>query len=379
MADELFDKQYRSTTPTDLTDPPRFAQVLETTADGFVLGLRTFFAQEQPAGRFDELPTVEKYIADQGGDFDPFLTTVKITQEFPDILEQLPHLAVTAVGARNRRTTVGVPLIAQVQYPPRIEGSAGGPFDLSTSTTVDGEFILQYRTQPQRRGTWVDSQVVLRQSRFADWTQATLADVVRVINEQALYVTAFETPESTIAIQCGGVGGGDARPNVIEITGANDPALLPLLGLSAGQTDNSFNTARPVRNRYHMAAEVTVNVDVISTDPNTRRELTDLVYSWATFWMERDYYELQGRSWQDEDVNAPEEWYHIIFHQEVSAGAFQAVDRLTDPKDKVHIQRVTIPVTTFQYIDRPVRFSTGANFILQESSLSLDSTLPGRS
>ena len=340
-----------------------------------MLGLRTFFGQTQPTGRFQELPTIEKYQAGLSSGLDPFLTTVEIVQEYPDILEQLPHISVTAGGSRNRRATLGVPLIAQVQYPPRVEGTATGPFDLSTSTSANGVYTLFYQTQPERRGVNVVSSVVFQQARFTDWTNATVQDVVRVINEQALYVQAFVTEENTIGIQVGGPGGGDVRPNTIEILATNDPALLTLLGFSAGQSDNSFNTARPPRKRYHMAAEITVNIDVITPGVNTRREIADLVYSWAIFWLSRDYFELQGRTWQNEDVNNPEEWYHVIFHQEVSVGPHSETARLGDGKDKVHIQRVTVPVTTFQYIDREVRFSTGANFILQESSLVSDANL----
>lgn len=377
MSDELFDKRYRPTAPSDLHDPPRFGQPLETTKDAFVLGLRQFFNEQQVVGRLRELPTIEKYQAGFEAGNDPFLTTVEIVQEFPDVLEKLPHISVTAASARNRRVTVGVPLIDQVQYPPRVEASATGPFDLSTATgVVPREYVLRYRTQPERRGVWVESVVALRQSRFADWSQATVQDVVRVINEQALYAHAFVTPEGTVAMECGGRAGGDVRPNVIEILGTSTPGILNLLGFSSGQTDNVFNTARPPANRYHLASEVIVNVDVLSVDINTRREITDLIYGWAIFWLERDFFELQGRTWTDEDVNSPQEWWHITFHQEVSVGQFQVVDRPQSGKDKTHVQRVTIPVTLYQYIDRPVRTSTGANFVLSTALLTEDPSLP---
>lgn len=374
MSQEFFDDRYRDTVPVDLRDPPRFGQVLETTKDAFVSGLRKFFDDQQVPGRLSELPTVEKYMAGFEAGLDPFATTVEIVQEFPDILERLPHISVTTSGGRNRRMTLGTPYLATVQYPPRVEGSEAGPFDLS-----GGPYTLRYRTQPARRGTWVESEVEFRQSRFTDWTQATAADIARVINERALYANAFVTNEGYVAIQCGGASGGDVRPNVIEILGTSDAALLPLLGFTAGQTDNSFNTARRPRHRYHLASEVTVNIDVLTTDVNTRREITDLIYGWAVFWKERDFFELEGRTWRDEDVNTPEEWYHIVFHQEVNVGAFQQTDRLQDNKDKVHIQRVTVPVTTFQYIDREVITPDGSNWIQLGEDLTRDPDVPGRS
>lgn len=378
MADELFDKQYRSTVPNDANDPPRFAQVMETTKDAFVLGLRTFFDETQAAGRRQELPHIDKYAVGFAASQDPFLTTVEIVQEYPDILEQLPHVSVTVAGVRNRRATLGVPLIDQVQYPPRVEATSTGPYDLSQPTTATFQ-TLRYRTQPNRVGQWVESAVVFRSNRIANLASVSVQDVVRVINEQALYVRAFVTPENTVAIECGGRAGGDCRPNVIEILGTSTATVLTQLGLTPGQLDNSFNATRAPANRYHMAAEVQVNIDVITPDPNLREELADLIYSWATFWLERDFFELQGRTWQAEDVNIPAEWYHVIVHQEVAVGQAQETPRPGDGSDKVHVQRVTVPVTTFQYIDRPVRFVDGSNFILQSSSLVEDENLPGTS
>lgn len=365
MARERFDSQYRSTVPDDLQDPPRFAQVLETTKDAFVLNMRTFFDQQQVPGRLQELPTVEKYETGFESPDEPFLTTVEIIQEYPDILETLPHVSVTAQGGSNRRMTVGVPYIATVQYPPRVEGSADGPYDLSP-----GGLQLVLRTQPQRSGVWVEETIVFRSSRFADVSAAPVQDVVRVINERALYVQAFVTPENTVGIQCGGKVGGDRRPNAIEILAGTSPGVLSALGLSIGQSDNSFNAARPPSHRYHMASQVQVAVDIITVDVNTRRELTDLIYSWALFWAGRDFFELQGRSWQEEGLD-PEEWYHISLHQEVSVSGHREVPRPNDAKDKVHIQRVTIPCTTWQYIDRQVFFQNvtpDQNFILQGSN-----------
>lgn len=375
MSNELFDKSFRPTAPEDGNDPPRFGQPAETTKDAIVLGLRQFFDDTQVAGRFAENPTVEKYLTGFSAGTDPFATTVEIVQEHPDILESLPHLSVTVSNARNRRMTIGNLLIGQPQYPPRVEGTSTGPFDLSTSEATPPEYVLRYRTQPDRGGSWVESSVVLRQSRFSDWTSATVDDIVRVINEQSLYARSFVTPEGTIGIETGGLKG-TRRPNVIEIV---DSPAAALLGFSAGQRGTSFDTARPPRNRYHQATEVTVNIDVLSVDVNTRRELADLVYSWATFWLERDHFELQGRTWSDEDVNEPEEWWHLVIHQEVNMGQFQTTDRVASAKDKLHIQRVTIPVTLFQYLDRNVRFSDGRNWVAAPDTTRFDETLPPKS
>lgn len=370
MANEQFgDRKYVPTTPDDLNDPPRFSQLAETTKDAFVLALRRFFDRDQTAARLSELVTVEKYAVGYGPGTDPYETTVQIFQEFPDVLEQLPHVSVNATSGRHKPLSFGRPFTGQVQFPPRVEGTAVEPFGL-----VDGDTIV-VRTQPDGV-TWTTSTLVFPASRFPTSdpvTTASALDVVRVINEQALHLHAQEIDiggSSGIRISTGGPFG-KHMPNAIEVLSGT---ALTALGLTVGQSDNSTNTARPPMNRYHHAAELTVNIDIITPDVNTRRELTDLVYSWATFWLEQQRFELLGRSIFDEAV--PDEHYHVIIHPEVSFGAEQSVQRPNDMSDKVHLQRVTIPVMTIMYLDRPVVAPSGANWTTNSTDIAEDDDLP---
>jgi len=355
--EEFTARLHAATVPDDLNDPPRFSQVIETTKDAFVLELRRFFDINQTAARLSELPTIEKYAIGFAPSQDPYETTVAILQEFPDVLEQLPHISITAGGGRNKRLTFGRPLIAQTQQPPRVVGTAGETFALADNDQ------LVFRTKPNGVD-WVTSTIVFRSARFPTANPITAAladDVARVINEQALYARAsvVDIGGGTQAIQLA-TGGlqGRCMPNAIEILTGTSANVLTELGLTVGQADDSTNTARPPMNRYHNGAEVTVNIDVIAVDPNVRRELADLVFSWATFWLERKHFELLGRSVFDETIT--EEHYQIIIHQEVSFGGEQDVARPNDMKDKIHFQRVTVPVSTFMYLDRPVVIPSGA-------------------
>lgn len=371
--DELELRGFRATTPDDLNDPPRFAQIVETTKDAFVLELRQFFDRNQTAQRLDELPTVEKYALGYGPSEDPYETTVSLFQEFPDVLEHLPHVIVTAGGVTNKRMTVGRPIMAQVQLPPRIETGNDGPYAL-----VDGD-ILQYRTKPNGID-WTTSSVVFKASRFPTANPITAAlplDVARVFNEQGLYAEALAITGTGVRFQVGGPFG-NQTPNAFEVLSGTSANVLSELGLTVGQSDDSENPARPPMNRYHMAGEVQVAIDVITTDVNTRRELADLVYSWATFWLERQHFELLGRSGFDESI--ADEHYQIIVHQEVTMSGEQVVMRPGDQSDKVHIQRVNIPVTSLLYIDRAVLVPSGPAagdaFIVDSADGELDEDLP---
>lgn len=381
--DDLEGRGYRATVPTDLDDPPRFGQALETAKDAFVLSLRRFFDRVQASpGRLTEAPTIEKYAIHPSGE-DPFETTVAIVQDHPDVLEALPHVAVVAASGRNARQTFGRPLIAQVQPPPRIDATLAEPYALAGGDT------LELTVKGPDAVTDVVDAIVFEVGRFPVATgiaAATAADVARVINEQALYVRAKVidvggTP--AVRVQTGGPLDGKLEITVSAGTSAN---VLTVLGVAAGASDNYLATARPPANRYHQSTVVNVSVDVLAEDPNVRRELADLVYSWATFWLEDQHFTLLGRNVFDESITAPggevieDEHYQVVLHQECNFGAEAAVPRPNDAKDKVHVQRLQVPVTCNQYLDRDVTVLTGPSagepwFIRGQNVLPIDAEL----
>lgn len=354
--DELELRVHSATVPDDLNDPPRFSQLVETTKDAFVLELRRYLEiGQQTDERLSELPTVEKY-ALYGAD-DPYETVVQILQDHADVLEALPHVAVTTAAGSNKRLTFGRPIIAQTQRAPRIETTLAEPFALA-----DGDTLV-YQTTPDGLNPQTHT-VIFRDFRFPTGdpiTAATAADVARVFNEQALYAHAKAVDigggSTGVRFATGGPAGGGAGHNEIEILTGTSANVLTAFGLSIGASDDSDNPARPPANRYHTGAQLNVNVDIVSEDPNTRREVTDLIYSFFVFWLERKHFQFFGRSVFDESV--AEEHYQIIIHQDVGVGAESAVNRPNDQKDKVHMQRITVPVTTFMYIDRPVLVPSG--------------------
>lgn len=154
-----------------------------------------------------------------------------------------------------------------------------------------------------------------------------------------------------------------------------------------GFRDDTRNPARPKMNRYHGAWDLRVHIEVITEDPNARRELLDLVMSFLSFYAEDRFFTFYGRSVFEEGlVDADgqplleEEHYQISVHSDVTDGGDSDIPRPDDNKDKIFVSRVEAPVTTFWYIDRPVLVqsgpSTGESFTLENENLSLDGTLP---
>jgi hypothetical protein len=134
--DPIERRQFSAQAPADLDDPPRFGQALETLKDAFVTEIQTFFDQPRlntvEVERRRELPTVRKYAVGFGPGTDPYETAQRIVSDWHDRGEKLPHIAVTAVSGNNSRMTIGVPYVAPVQDPPRVEASTAGPYTLGT-------------------------------------------------------------------------------------------------------------------------------------------------------------------------------------------------------------------------------------------------------
>lgn len=172
--DPLELRRHAPTVPTDLLDPPRFGQMVESAKDALVEELRTFLSTTQfTVARRVEAASIEKYAGDFGG-LDPYPTFTKIVEMFPDVRERLPHIAVTTASGDNRRRTAGRPFIAHVQAPPRVVTGVAGPYALANP--VAQRTVFTVLTSP---GTY---EVVLASVPFpvvvAAGTTADAADAI---------------------------------------------------------------------------------------------------------------------------------------------------------------------------------------------------------
>lgn len=154
-----------------------------------------------------------------------------------------------------------------------------------------------------------------------------------------------------------------------------------------GFRDDTHNPARPKMNRYHAAWDLNVHIEVITEDPNTRRELLDLTMGFFSFFLEDRHFTFFGRSVFDEtlvdgDGQAllEEEHYQIGVHSDINDGGDSDIPRPDDNKGKIYVSRVEVPVTTFWYLDRPVLVLTGPNAgqsnTLESENVTHDPDLP---
>ena len=357
-----------ATSPYDSNDLPRFGELSESAKDVFRTELELYFDYKtaDSTTKIIEATNIQKFALGASTGEQSLETVVSMLMSYGDRRDQFPMIAITSTSEREKPLGIGNNFVAHVQYPPRVNGTKVGPFNITDGWT------LEITTWPL--GTVASatvSTITFASCLFSSLTAATIAQVVYAINVQALYYTAEATPEGYLRLRTGGVCA-NPTPNYIEVTGGT-AACLSAFGFTVGQSDTYLNTARPPRNRYYMAADMTVNIDVVSDDINTRTELSDLVFKFFAYHMEKRTFQFFGRSYFSENIS-PEEWWHIILNR-----TFSWSGELNTPRpggvqhDHIYAKRGSIPITIIDYMDKEL---TSAPIFLQSTDVEADDTIP---
>jgi hypothetical protein len=316
--------------------------------------------------RIGELPRIDKYSVAANVSVDPLETAVNLVRSFPDIVENLPTIAVTSTSGKNLKLGLG-DKFTSVVVPHAIVTGAVGPYNL-----VDGDTLI-VTTQPNGLETYViTSKYVFRTYMFSSMSSATAAEVARAINAQALYAEAMVSNNGAIQLAAGGLRGREF-PNKITIVGGS---AVSKLGFTIGQSDKNYGPGKKAYTRHHLAAELTAQIEVFAESDNVRTELSDLLYDFLSYVMADRKFQFYGRSIYDSNIQ--DETYQIILRDDqVSISGDQEMARPNDPKDKIYIARFSIPVIAIQYSDRVVVNQDGSVYTPQIApDLIADDTLP---
>jgi len=346
--ENLADRKYVPTQPYDSTDPPRFGQLVETTKDAFASELKKFFDYKVADAntKITETPNIQKFAIGATGNESNLENSVDLVMAYADTPDEFPMVAITSTILRERKLGIGDSFVTHVQYAPSIISSIEGPYDLTDGWT------LEFKTWPGGASdSETTSTITFDASLFSSMTAVTTAELCSAINRtQALYYNLEPTSDDKIRISTGGPCG-LTSPNYIEITGG-DTDCLNTLGFVIGDSDTYLNTDNPPKNRYVSCGDMTVSVDIVTDDLNTRTELADLVYNFFTFYMEKRRFQFIGRSYQERGLD-PAEWFHIIFQSQFNWSAELNTTRYGgETYDYIYARRGSIPVFAADYIDR---------------------------
>ena len=363
MADEnLVDRKYTPTQPYDSTDVPKFGQLIETTKDAFASELEAFFDYKatDATSKISELPNIEKFALGASTNEQNLEEVVDLIMSYADTPDRFPMIAITSASLRERKLSIGNNFVDHVQYPPSICGTVPGPYNLTAGWTME---ITTWPSGYEDDET--TSLITLASVIFEDITNVTTQELADAINHtQALYYQCSVTADDCLRIETGGPCA-VTTPNYIEITDG-DAACLTALGFTLGQSDTYLSTDNPPKNRYIIAGDMSINIDVVTDDINTRSELADLVYDFFAFYMEKRRFQFIGRSYQSRDID-PEEWFHIIFQNQFNwSGELQKLrPGGGEAKDYIYATRGSMPIFTSDFIDR--KLVTEPVFLLRDN------------
>jgi hypothetical protein len=350
-----------ATVPDNTDQPPRFGGITELVKDAFVLELRHYFNTSYSQVRPGELPRISKYAVAVDVSVDPLETAVNLIRSYPDVAEDMPIIAVLAATGNNLKLNISDKFVGVVIPPARVLGGQG-PFNLTNGT-------LTVQTIPDGNPSKpVTSTFKFPPTMFVDITNVTLDEIIKVINFQALYVTAGKVTTNgvtTLALSAGGPKG-RSYPNSITVLGGS---AVTALGFTTNQANQNYGPGKQISTRHMLAADFTVALEVVAESENVRTELSDLLFDFLTFVMSDRQFQFFGRSIFDAGV-ADETYQIIIKDKDVSIVGEQEMPRPGDPRDKIYVNRINVPVSAIQYTDRVMTTSTG-QIIVPPASITL--------
>lgn len=360
--EDLHDRRCIPTGVLDDEDPPRFSQLNETVKDAFVYEVRKYvsYKTRDINQKLIEIPNINKFAIN--GD-NPLETMLNSILSYADTPDRFPMIAITSNTARERNLGLGSNFVDHVFYPPSIDGSNQGPYNIQPGWNIE----LVTRPKGYHKED-ILSVIEFREILFPDIHNASISDVVRAVNAQALYYVASVSDDNTLKLSVGGPAA-PHYPNYIEIVGGT-PECLSMLGLVIGQKDDYRNSDNLPKNRYYIAADMSINVDIIADSMPIRTELSDLIQGFFTFHMEKRRFQLFGRSYFQRGLD-PEEWYHIIFNNQFSWSGETNIPRQGGEQyDYIYMERGSVPVIVADYVNRELinepRFLERENIIFTD-------------
>jgi len=330
------------TVPYNLNQPPQFSQATETVKDAFIIEIRNLLnRQYQVPNLLAQMPTVKKYDFSFNPAEKSMKTMATIIRKMPDLIEQLPVIAVLSTTGKNRSTGIGGPYVEVVAAKTSVSTSNNTTFALA-----DGMTLSFQTTTPTKVVN--NSTITFFADKFLNIAQATPLEVANCINLFAAHANAQVNLSMGVDLSYGGPLNKSITGD-IKITGGT---ALTALGFTVGQQALYVNS-QPYH-RYLQTTELTVSMEVGAEDDNTRTELTDLLWGWLNFLMQDKQFTFFGRTLFQPTPSAPipNEVYQVVIGPDASLNGETEVPRPNDDKSKIFINRIDVPVVFMQYIDR---------------------------
>lgn len=321
-----------------------FGQMVETVKDAFVIEIQKFF---NARSRLLEIPNIEKFHFEDPQDLesdDQLLTWTHIIMQYPDLTQRLPLIAITTAAGLQRKLSFGTQFVGVYWKVSEIRTGTFEPFAL------EGGLILNFETD---RG---ENSLTFGADGFVNINSVLAAELAEYINFYAPDLQAFVYTTTVDDEERRGVAFQPIKtvsvPSFIEIRDSGD--LNTIFGIVADTRDDSND--HPPLNRFYYSMNLNVGLDVGAESENTRKELMDLLIVFMQFYMvDRDFQFFGAANMPDQNGEIIPQPFQIILGESQSKSGEAEIPRPEgDGTQKIFVDRYVVPVTMFQFVDRPV-------------------------
>jgi len=200
---------------------------------------------------------------------------------------------------------------------------------------------------------------------FSAWTERA-KDVI--VQELRRYVSLYypnvlkEMPQ----IERYGLADQSSSESYVDIYTSMPQKLqrIPMIAvMSAPGTERKLNIGRQVIATFHdpdtglpmvreaVGGNMTVVLQISAVDTNARSELTDIVFSFFTVYLEEKNFTILGDCTKDE--NGVPQLYQLIIRSTASIGGERDIPRPEgEPLSRIYLNSISVPIIFLDYVDR---------------------------
>jgi hypothetical protein len=134
--------------------------------------------------------------------------------------------------------------------------------------------------------------------------------------------------------------------------------------MSAPGTERKMGIGRQVVATFHdpdtglptvrecVGGDLNVVIEIAATDTNMRSEVTDIIYSFFTMYMEQTRFSFLGDGTPDAINHLPQNYQLIIKSQASLGGETDQPRPEGEPFNRIYFNRITVPIIFLDYVDR---------------------------
>jgi hypothetical protein len=123
------------------------------------------------------------------------------------------------------------------------------------------------------------------------------------------------------------------------------------IGRQVIQTFHDPDTGLPTV-REMVGGDLNIIIEIAAVDTNTRSELTDIIYSFFTMYMEQTAFSFLGDGSKSKISGVPQNYQLIIQSKATLGGETDQPRPEGEPFNRIYFNRITVPIIFLDYVDR---------------------------